>query len=142
MNLIALIAGLAIQAPAPAPSSPGLAVLSECDASSDVVAKAPRDAALDVHYSIAGAPTCYFVSVSVQGRTVQGFVLDRQAPAVVAFEKSRVETEQTAFKAPLPLPPSAEPQPQPEPAKAPQPVAVKASESKKPMSKTNPKVSM
>lgn len=102
MNLIAFMAALALQGAAPLP----VAVLTECDASSDVAAHVPKDAAMDVHYSIAGAPTCYLVTVTIQGKTLKGYVVDREADAVVAFEKSRVESEQAAFKAPLPMPAS------------------------------------
>jgi len=125
MHLIALMIGIAMQAPAPS----RVAILSECDASSGIVAEVPRDAALEVHYSIADAPpTCYFVSLTVEGKAVRGWVLDRQAPAVVAFEQSRVNYEQNAFKTPLPLPPSATPEPEPS---KPAAVATKAPEEKK-----------
>ncbi len=141
MHLIALMIGVALQAPAPA----GIAVLSECDSSSDIVAQAPRDAALDVHYSIAGAPTCYLVTGTLQGKPVRGYVLDRQADAVIAFEKSRVETEQTAFKAPplieAPAPPAADPAKPADSAKTDTAVAAKAAETKKPAPK-HPKVEM
>jgi hypothetical protein len=116
----------------PAPASGSVEVRSECDASSAIVAVAPRDAALQIHHSIAGAAACYFVTATVHGETIQGYVLDRQADAVVAFETSRVEVEQIAFKAPLPLPLS----PGVEPSKA---LAVKASpntEAKKPLPKS------
>jgi len=126
-NLIAFLAALALQGAAPAP----VAVLTECDASSDVAAQIPRDAAMDVHYSIAGAPTCYLVTVTVQGKALKGYVVDRGADAVVAFEKSRVESEQAAFKAPLPMPESAAaPVASVEPAK-PAPAAVAAKVEKK-----------
>ncbi len=141
MHLIALMIGVAFQAPAPA----SVAVLSECDASSDVVAQAPRDAALEVHYSIAGAPTCYLVTGTLQGKPVRGFVLDRQVDSVVAFEKSRVQTEQTAFKAPpvidAPAPPPADPVKPADSAKTDATVAAKAAETKKPAPK-RPKVEM
>ena len=140
MHLIALMIGVAFQTPAPA----SVAVLSECDASSDVVAQAPRDAALEVHYSIAGAPTCYLVTGTLQGKPVRGFVLDRQVDSVVAFEKSRVQTEQTAFKAPpvidAPAPP-ADPVKPADSAKTDATVAAKAAETKKPAPK-RPKVEM
>jgi|HubBroStandDraft_2_1064218.scaffolds.fasta_scaffold1129899_1 hypothetical protein len=141
MHLIALMIGVAFQTPAPA----SVAVLSECDASSDVVAQAPRDAALEVHYSIAGAPTCYLVTGTLQGKPVRGFVLDRQVDSVVAFEKSRVQTEQTAFKAPpvieAPAPPPADPVKTTDSAKTAAVVTAKAPEEKKPAPK-HPKVDM
>jgi hypothetical protein len=80
-------------------------VFSECDASSPVVALLPRDAAIDVHYSIAGATTCYFVTLSAQGKTaVQGFVVDPDLDAVASFDASRLENARIAFKAPVPVP--------------------------------------
>jgi hypothetical protein len=140
MHLIALMIGVALQTPAPA----SIAVMSECDASSDVVAQAPRDAAFEVHYSIAGAPTCYLVTGTLQGKPVRGFVLDRQIDSVVAFEKSRVQTEQTAFKAPplieAPAPP-ADPVKTADSAKTAPVVTAKAPEEKKPAPK-HPKVDM
>ena len=133
MHLIALTLGMTFGIAMQAPASPGAGsvdVRSECDASSAIVAVAPRDAALQIHHSIAGAAACYFVTATVHGETIQGYVLDRQADAVVAFETSRAEAEQIAFKAPLPLPLGVEP------SKA---LAVKASpntEAKKPLPKS------
>jgi hypothetical protein len=75
-----------------------------------VVALVPRDAAIDVRYSIAGASTCYFVTLSAQGKiAVQGFVVDPELDAVVAFDRSRLENERIAFKAPVPVPVIASP---------------------------------
>jgi len=101
MNLIGLILGFAIQSPAPAT----VPVLGYCDASAPVIAQAPRDAAMTVRFAIAGTPTCYLATITVDGRELRGYVLDRHLDAVVAFERSRVATEQAAFKAPLYIPP-------------------------------------
>lgn len=132
VNLIAFTAALALQAGAPAQAAPAqVTVLSECDASSEVAARVPKDAALEVHYSLAGVPTCYFVTLNARGETVRGYVVDRELDVVVAFEKSRVESEQAAFKAPPPA--STAPVVTAEPAKTADPAA-KAQE-KKPVPK-------
>ena len=131
-NLIGLVLGIAMQAPAPGPAS--VPVLDYCDTSAPVIAQAPREAAMNVLFSIAGSPTCYLVTTTIDGHAVRGYVLDRRLDAVVAFERSRVATEQTAFKAPLYVPP-----PDP-PAGAPAVAAVKAPEDKRPAKKAPPKV--
>jgi hypothetical protein len=128
-NLI-LIFGIAMQAPAPS----GVPVLEYCDASAPVIAQVSRDAAMDVRFSIAGSPTCYLATMTIDGRAVRGYVLDRRLDAVVAFEKSRVATEQAAFKAPLYVPP-----PEP-PAAAPSVATAKLAEDKKLAKKAPPKV--
>ncbi len=129
-NLIGLILGFALQAPAP----PSVPVLEYCDASAPVVAQISRDAAMDVRFSIAGSPTCYLATMTIDGRAVRGYVLDRRLDAVVAFERSRVATEQAAFKVPLYVPP-----PEP-PAAAPAVAAGKLAEDKKLPKKAPPKV--
>jgi hypothetical protein len=143
MHLIALMMGIALQAPAgSSPAMSKVAVYSDCDPSSTVVAQVPRDSALDIRYSIADAPpTCYYVAAAVNGETVRGFVLDRQMPAIVAFEQARVANEKEAFKAPLPLPPSETPV-APAPAEPAKTVAVKAEDEKKPQVKPPKKMSM
>ena len=128
-NLI-LMFGIAMQAPAQA----SVPVLEYCDASAPVIGQVSRDATMDVRFSIAGSPTCYLATMTIDGRAVRGYVLDRRLDAVVAFERSRVATEQAAFKAPLYVPP-------PElPAAAPAVAAAKLAEDKKLVKKAPPKV--
>jgi len=104
LNLIAVIIGLALPEAAP----PLVAVLSECDAGSDVIARVPRNALFTVHYSIDNGPTCYLVTLSsgegatAEGPAIRGYVVDRHIDAVIAFEKSRVRKEQNVFSARLP----------------------------------------
>jgi hypothetical protein len=129
-NLIGLILGFAIQAPAPA----SVPVLSFCDATAAVIAQAPREVAMKVHFAIAGSPTCYLATMTIDGREVRGYVLDRRLDAVIAFERSRVATEQAAFKAPQYIAP-----PDP-PAAAPAVAVAKAPEEKKQAKKAPPKV--
>jgi hypothetical protein len=99
LSLIAVIIGLGLPEVAP----PVVAVFSECDAGSDVIARVPRDASFTVHYSIDNGATCYLVTLSLaDGRTARGYVVDRHIDAVVAFDKSRVGNEQNVFSARLP----------------------------------------
>ncbi len=107
----AILLGIAIQTvPAQTRTVP---VLSQCDTSSTVIAQAPADAEMKVSFSIAGAPTCYLVTVAINGRSVRGYVFDSRADAIANFEKSRVQTEVVAFRAPIfvpaPEPPAAAP---------------------------------
>ncbi len=116
MDLMFLAAALAFQAATPAaPSS--VPVLSECDTDSKVIAQAPAAADLHVIYSIAGAPTCYFVSYVSGGKTVRGFVFDRRAGSVKEFERERVAAEVDTFSRPIPMPapPNAAPPEPPKP---------------------------
>jgi hypothetical protein len=133
LNLAAFMLGIAVQNPAPA-NAP---VLSECDTSSDIVAKTPLDAAIEVHYAIAGAPSCYQITLTINGQVMRGYVFDPRLDAVAAFEKSRLETEQAAFKAKLYIPPLPAALQPPRTAVA----VAKPVPEKKPLPKT-PKVSM
>jgi hypothetical protein len=102
LNLAAFMLGIALQGAAPTT----VPVLSACDPSSESIAQVPLDAAMEVHYSIAGAPSCYQVTLTANGNAVRGYVFDPRLDALVAFEKSRLQTEQTAFRTPPPVPAS------------------------------------
>jgi len=139
LNLAASILGIALQAGAEQASDASrVPVFSDCDTSSSVIVQAPLDATMHVHYSIAGAPSCYQVTLTVEGHPVQGYVFDPRVDAVLAFERSRIRTEQSAFSAPLYIPPveAATPSPAKETIAAAKPVP-----EKKPMPK-GPKASM
>ena len=94
-NITFVVFVAALNAAAAAPHK----ILSECDGYSTVRAEVAEDAKLKVNFSIAGAPTCYSVTVIVGGSEVKGYILDSSLDAVQAFEKSRAEAEREAFKA-------------------------------------------
>jgi hypothetical protein len=108
LNLITVLLNLGLQAPADAPYQ----ILSECDGSSAVRAQVSRDTPLEIRYSIAGAPTCYSVTATVDGREIKGYVLDATLEAVQGFEKARADAEREAFKL-SPAPPPLLPAPKP-----------------------------
>jgi hypothetical protein len=136
LNLIAILMGLAADAPVVSATP----VLSECDAHASALSSVALNAPLDVHYAIENAPTCYSVTLTVAGKPVRGFVLNRKLDAVIAFEKSRVDAEREAFSRPIPMPvnPSAPP-PAPSVKETERPKAEVAKAEKK-SSKPDPKV--
>lgn len=123
--LFVLFLGIASEVSA----APEYRILSECDASANVRANISKDAQLQIHFAIAGAPTCYSVTATVEGKQVRGYILDAGLDAIVAFEKSRMKVSREALEAQLALP-------QP-PAKLADP-GVKAPDEKKPVAAEKP----
>lgn len=114
MGIVAFLIGITLQVS----EAPRERILSACDKSAGVLAEVASNAAVEVRYSVAGTLTCYSVSVTVEGKQVRGFVLDRGLAAVQLFEKARVENERETFRvAPLPSSPSSAPAAAPNPVK-------------------------
>lgn len=79
-------------------------ILSECDESANVRANISKDTRLEIHFAIAGAPTCYSVTATVDGKQVRGYVLDAGLDAILAFDKARMKVSRDTFEAPQVLP--------------------------------------
>lgn len=100
VRIIVLFIGIAFGVSA----APEYRILSECDASATVRANISKETQLQIHFAIAGAPTCYSVTATVDGKQVRGYVLNAGLDAIVAFDKSRMKVSRDAFEAQQALP--------------------------------------
>jgi peroxiredoxin len=82
-----------------------LPLLASCSEPDEIVAAIHSSDAAKVRYSLGGgAQTCYAVSVTVDGKAVEGWLLGETHPAVAAFERdARARIPQIA-EAPKPEP--------------------------------------
>jgi hypothetical protein len=99
--MIVLLLVVALQAYA----ASGFRIVSTCDESAEVRANIQKDAQLKIHSSVGGGSPCYSVTATVEGKQVQGYVIDRSLDAVVAFEKANAEFSRKALIA-IQAPPS------------------------------------
>jgi hypothetical protein len=89
-----------------APADPQYKIVSECDPGSSVRGEIAQDTPLKIHFAITGAPACYSVTATIDGKEIKGYLLDGGPDAVREFEKSRADVEREAFRAiPVPSPP-------------------------------------
>jgi peroxiredoxin len=121
--LLVFAAALGFAQAAPA----GLPLLGGCDDANDVKATIQKSDAVRVRFSMAGSgQECYSVSATVDGRTVDGYLLGAEHPAIAEFERMR--SRQPAimpYVPPPPPPPESEKQAVPVAAPAvPQPVSL------------------
>jgi hypothetical protein len=79
-------------------------ILSGCDDAGEVRARVSKDSQINIHFSIAGYTTCYSVTVTVDGKQVQGYVLNAGLDAVREFEQARIKTTRDSFNAQVILP--------------------------------------
>src|SRR5579863_5106489 len=64
------------------------ALLSRCDDPEAVIAMVPAADPIQVHYGLGGgANTCYSVSVLMNGKRVDGYMLGTAHPGIIAFEQ-------------------------------------------------------
>jgi hypothetical protein len=111
--------------------SQNVRIYAECDTASEVRAQIGREAPLSVRYAITGGPVCYSVTATVEGKPVNGYLLDTTLSAVRTFEATRAKDEAESF-ARMPVAP-----PAPTPAK-PEPVAASAPPKPKPADPAKP----
>lgn len=99
MIVLLLVAG--IQASA----ASGFRIVSACDESAELRANIQKDSQLKIHSSVGGGPPCYAVTATIDGKQVDGYVIDSSLDAVVAFEKANAEFSRKALSV-MPAPPS------------------------------------
>jgi peroxiredoxin len=87
MDIIRLlpIVGFACSTFAAAP----VEIRSGCDATEAITATVPASTPIRVHSAVADGSLCYSVTAELEGRVLNGYVLDANLPAVVAFENER-----------------------------------------------------
>ena len=87
MDIIRLlpIVGFACSALAAEPA----AIRSECGETGAIVATVPDSTPILVHSAVADGSVCYSVTAQLEGRVLNGYVVDANLPAVVAFENAR-----------------------------------------------------
>jgi hypothetical protein len=88
-------------------------ILSECDEAAEVRAHVAKDAPVEVRSSISAGSPCYSVSAAIDGKQINGYVIDDGLDAVAAFEKAKNQSLRDALSAPpvVPAPPPAPPAP-------------------------------
>jgi peroxiredoxin len=107
---------------AQAPSA-GLPLLGSCGDANDVKATIQRSDTVQVRYSLAGTgQDCYAVSVTLDGRVAEGYLLGAEHPAIADFE--RVRSLQPAILPYVPPPPAPPESAKPAAPAAPQPVSL------------------
>ena len=97
MSVALVLLGLAFQTPA-AQSYP---VRGECSESGVVLGSAAKDAALQIHFSIAGSSTCYAVTATIDGKAARGYILGRGPDSIEQFESARRETQKAVSRKPV-----------------------------------------
>lgn len=109
----------------PQAAGAGLALLASCSNETETVATIQASDPLEIRYSMAGdRQMCYAVSVTVDGKQVQGFLLGEAHPAIAEFEREARTHVPEIPPPPAPVPPPAAPsiaEHAPEPAVAPAP---------------------
>lgn len=97
---------LAVGAVPPAAGA-GLALLASCSSESETVATIQVSDPLQIRYSMGGeSQLCYAVSVTVDGKVVQGYLLGAAHPAIGEFERE-ARTHVPEIPPPPPPPPPA-----------------------------------
>lgn len=100
MRMTVLLLGIALEVSA----ASEYRILSDCDGSATVRANVSKDTQLEIHFAIAGAPTCYSVTATVDGKQVRGYVLDAGLDAILAFDKARRKVSRDTLEASQVLP--------------------------------------
>ncbi len=118
MHLALVLLHLSLQ-PAAAQQYP---VFEGCDPESRVIGRVAKDAPLAIRSSIGNAPTCYSVTIDVDGKQEKGYVMSREIDAVAAFEAARAEYALT-FHPVAPAAPPAAPAASAAPAADPEPAS-------------------
>jgi peroxiredoxin len=106
---------------APPAAGAGLALLASCSSEAETVATIQASDPLQIRYSMGGgSQVCYAVSVTVDGKAVQGYLLGAAHPVIAEFEREARTHVPEIPPAPAPPPaatqaaakPDAEPAPQ------------------------------
>jgi peroxiredoxin len=99
---------LALGAVPPAAGA-GLALLGSCSSEGETVATIQASDPLQIRYSMGGeSQICYAVSVTLNGKVVQGYVLGAAHPVIAEFERE-ARTHVPEIPPPPPPPPAAAP---------------------------------
>ena len=96
VRIIVLLLGIVLEVSAASEYK----ILSGCDESAEVRALVLKDSPIEIHFSIAGFPTCYSVTATVDGKQVRGYVLNAGLDAVLAFDKAGTKTRRELLNAP------------------------------------------